>query len=42
VKLFNERETIFGLTATPYPDLDDLDKTFKPFSDLISMAVDIK
>jgi hypothetical protein len=42
VKQYHERETTFGLPETPYPDLDDLDKSFKPFYDLITMAHDVK
>jgi hypothetical protein len=32
IKEFHEREILFGNPETPYPDLDDLDKQFKPFS----------
>jgi hypothetical protein len=42
VKQFHDRETTFGLPETPYPDLDDIDKAFKPFFDLITMAQDVK
>lgn len=42
VKQFHDRETTFGLPETPYPDLDDIDKAFKPFYDLITMAQDVK
>ena len=42
VKQFHDRETTFGLPETPYPDLDDLDKAFKPFFDLISMSSEVK
>jgi hypothetical protein len=41
VKQFHEREVLFGSVETPYPDLDDLDKGFKPFCDLISMASEV-
>jgi hypothetical protein len=39
---FHERETTFGLPETPYPDLDDIDKSFKPFFDLITMSHEVK
>lgn len=42
VKQFHDRETTFGLPETPYPDLDDIDKNFKPFHDLITMAHEVK
>lgn len=42
VKQFHDRETTFGLPETPYPDLDDIDKAFKPFFDLVTMAQDVK
>jgi len=35
VKNFNDRETIFGLPNTMYPDLDEIQRNFKPFNDLI-------
>jgi dynein heavy chain len=38
VRQFHEREDLFGLPRTPYPDLDDIQTNFKPFFDLISMA----
>jgi dynein heavy chain len=41
VRKFNERETIFGLPETPYPDLIDLDKAFTPFCELIDMSKDV-
>lgn len=42
VKQFHDREILFGLPETPYPDLDDIDKSFKPFFDLITMSFDVK
>ena len=39
---FHDRETTFGLPETPYPDLDDIDKSFKPFFDLITMSHEVK
>lgn len=42
VKQFHDRENTFGLPETPYPDLDDIDKSFKPFFDLITMAHEVK
>lgn len=42
VKQFHDRENTFGLPETPYPDLDEIDKSFKPFFDLITMAHDVK
>jgi hypothetical protein len=42
VKQFHDRETTFGLPETPYPDLDDIDKSFKPFFDLITMSHEVK
>lgn len=42
VKQFHERETLFGQPETPYPELDDIDKAFKPFFDLITMSYDVK
>ena len=41
VRQFHEREDLFGLPRTPYPDLDDIQQNFKPFFDLISMAHDV-
>jgi hypothetical protein len=41
VKQFHDRETTFGLPETPYPDLDDIDKSFKPFFDLITMSHEV-
>lgn len=38
VRQFHEREDLFGLPRTPYPDLDDIQTNFKPFFDLISTA----
>lgn len=42
IKEFHERENLFGNPETPYPDLDDLDKQFRPFCALISMAKDVE
>jgi len=42
IKEFHEREILFGNPETPYPDLDDLDKQFRPFCALISMAKDVE
>jgi len=42
VKQFHDRETLFGLPETPYPELDDIDKSFKPFFDLVTMSYDVK
>lgn len=42
VKEFHEREILFGNPETPYPDLDELDKQFKPFSNLITMSKDVE
>lgn len=41
VKKFNYRESLFGLPETPYPDLLELEKAFKPFYDLIEMSKDV-
>lgn len=42
VKQFNEKETLFEQPITPYPALDDIDKLFKPFYDLTTIAYDVK
>jgi hypothetical protein len=42
IKEFHERENLFGNPETPYPDLDDLDKYFRPFCTLIGMAKDVE
>lgn len=39
---FHEREVLFGNPETPYPDLDDLDKQFRPFCSLINIAYEVK
>jgi len=35
---FNERETLFGLPETPYPELHELSQNFQPFYDLTTLA----
>ena len=42
VRQFHEREELFGLPKTPYPELDDLTNNFKPFFELISMAHEVQ
>ena len=42
VKQFHDREQLFGLPETPYPDLEEIDKGFKPFFELITMSFDVK
>lgn len=42
VRQFHDREILFGLPETPYPDLEDIDKSFKPFFDLITMSFDVQ
>jgi dynein heavy chain len=42
VKQFHDREQLFGLPETPYPDLEEIDKSFKPFFELITMSFDVK
>jgi|TARA_B110000285_G_C15124369_1_gene619213 hypothetical protein len=41
-KQFNERESLFGLPETLYPELDDLNANFKPFFELTTMAYEVK
>lgn len=41
-KQFNEREEIFNLPVTLYPELDTMNIDFKPFFDLTTMAYNVK
>ena len=42
VKQFNDRELVFNLPKQEYPDLDELNNTFKPFFELTNIASDVE
>jgi hypothetical protein len=38
VQQFHDKENLFGIAETPYPDLFELEKNFDPFCKLITTA----
>lgn len=41
VKQFNDRELLFNQQKSEYPDLEELNNTFKPFFELTNIASDV-
>jgi hypothetical protein len=42
IKQFNDREALFNQQKSEYPDLEELNNTFKPFFDLTNIASDVE
>jgi hypothetical protein len=42
IKQFNDREALFAQPRSEYPDLDELNNTFKPFFELTNIASDVE
>ena len=41
IKQFNDREVLFNQQKSEYPDLEELNNTFKPFFELTNIASDV-
>lgn len=42
IKQFNDREALFNQPKSEYPDLEDINNTFKPFFELTNIASDVE